>query len=43
MLAVLNGYLFVLQTGIPWEDLSQSLGYGSGMDAYVTGMPTAAG
>lgn len=23
-------YLFVLQTGIPWEDLSQSLGYGSG-------------
>ncbi len=29
--AALNGILFVLQTGIPWEDLPQSLGYGSGM------------
>lgn len=23
-----NGILFVLHTGIPWEDLPQSLGYG---------------
>ena len=29
--AVLNGILFVLATGIPWEDLQQSLGLGSGM------------
>jgi transposase len=28
--AALNGILFVLQTGIPWEDLPLSLGYGSG-------------
>ena len=32
--AVLNGILFVLQTGIPWEDLPQSLGYGSGMTCW---------
>ena len=30
----LNGILFVLQTGIPWEDLPQSLGYGSGMTCW---------
>ena len=29
--AALNGILFVLQTGIPWEDLPQSMGFGSGM------------
>lgn len=29
--AALNGILFVLHTGIPWENLPQSLGYGSGM------------
>jgi len=29
--AALNGILFVLQTGIPWEDLPQELGFGSGM------------
>ncbi len=32
--AALNGILFVLQTGIPWEDLPQSLGYGSGMTCW---------
>lgn len=30
--AALNGILFVLHTGIAWEDLPQSLGYGSGHD-----------
>ena len=29
--ASLNGILHVLQTGIPWEDLPQELGFGSGM------------
>jgi len=29
--AVFNGILFVLYTGIAWEDLLQELGYGSGM------------
>ncbi|WP_232734618.1 transposase, partial [Burkholderia glumae] len=28
--AALNGILYVLQTGIPWEDLPQELGFGSG-------------
>ena len=32
--AALNGILFVLQTGIPWEDLPQSLGYRSGMTCW---------
>lgn len=32
--AALNGILFVLQTGIPWEDLPQSPGYGSGMTCW---------
>jgi len=32
--AALNGIMFVLQTGIPWEDLPQSLGYGSGMTCW---------
>lgn len=32
--AALNGILFVLQTGIPWSDLPQSLGYGSGMTCW---------
>ncbi|WP_291587236.1 IS5 family transposase [Comamonas sp. UBA7528] len=32
--AALNGILFVLQTGIPWEDRPQSLGYGSGMTCW---------
>ncbi len=32
--AALNGILFVLQTGIPWEDLPQSLGYGRGMTCW---------
>lgn len=27
----LNGILFVLCTGIAWEDLPQELGFGSGM------------
>jgi transposase len=27
----LNGILFVLRTGIAWEDLPQELGFGSGM------------
>lgn len=28
---VLNGILYVLATGIAWEQLPQQLGYGSGM------------
>lgn len=32
--AALNCILFVLHTGIPWEDLPQSLGYGSGMTCW---------
>lgn len=32
--AALNGILFVLQTGIAWEDLPQALGYGSGMTCW---------
>jgi transposase len=32
--AALNGILFVLQTGIPWEDLPQSLGSGRGMTCW---------
>ena len=32
--AALNGILFVLHTGIPWEDLPQSRGYGSGMTCW---------
>lgn len=31
---VLMGILFVLRTGIPWEDLPQELGYGSGMTCW---------
>lgn len=30
----LNGILFVLRTGIPWEDLPQKLGFGSGMTCW---------
>jgi transposase len=30
----LNGILFVLQTGIAWEDLPQQLGFGSGMTCW---------
>ncbi|GGM32707.1 hypothetical protein GCM10009425_48970 [Pseudomonas asuensis] len=30
----LNGIVFVLRTGIPWEDLPQELGYGSGMSCW---------
>ncbi|WP_196305781.1 IS5 family transposase [Variovorax paradoxus] len=30
----LNGILFVLRTGIPWEDLPQELGFGSGMTCW---------
>jgi len=44
--AALNGILFVLQTGIPWEDPPQSLGYGSGMtagDTCATGTPQVSG
>ncbi|WP_416046923.1 IS5 family transposase [Cupriavidus basilensis] len=32
--AALNGILFVLQTGIPWEDVPQELGLGSGMTCW---------
>ncbi len=32
--AAFNGILFVLQTGIPWEDLPQELGYSSGMTCW---------
>lgn len=31
---VLNGVLFVLKTGIAWEDLPQELGWGSGMTCW---------
>jgi len=31
---VLNGILFILRTGIPWEDLPQELGFGSGMTCW---------
>jgi len=30
----LNGILCVLHTGIPWEDLPQELGFGSGMTCW---------
>ena len=30
----LNGILFVLRTGIPWEELPQELGWGSGMTCW---------
>ena len=30
----LNGILFVLRTGIAWEDLPQELGWGSGMTCW---------
>lgn len=29
--AALNGFMYVLETGVPLEDLPQELGYGSGM------------
>lgn len=32
--AALNGIMFVLHTGIPWEDLPQQLGFGSGMTCW---------
>lgn len=32
--AALNGILYVLQTGIPWEHLPQELGFGSGMTCW---------
>ena len=32
--AALSGILFVLTTGIPWEDLPQELGFGSGMTCW---------
>ncbi|WP_369122819.1 IS5 family transposase [Ralstonia solanacearum] len=45
--AALGGILYVLHTGIPWEDLPQELGFGSGMtcsgDACVTGKQLACG
>lgn len=32
--AVLSGIIFVLKTGIPWEDLPQEMGCGSGMTCW---------
>ena len=32
--AALNGILFVLHTGIPWEGLSQPMVWGSGMTCW---------
>src|ERR1041384_7900196 len=32
--AALNGIVFVLRTGIPWEELPQELGFGSGMTCW---------
>lgn len=34
--AALNGIFFVLQTGIPWEDLPQPLGYSYGYGSGMT-------
>jgi transposase len=31
---VLNGILYVLHTGVAWEDLPQEFGYGSGVTAW---------
>jgi transposase len=31
---VLTGIIFVLRTGIPWEDLTQEMGCGSGMTCW---------
>jgi len=30
----LNGILFVLRTGVPWEELPEELGFGSGMTCW---------
>ncbi|ENZ95184.1 transposase [Xanthomonas fragariae] len=30
----LNGIVYVLRTGVPWEDLPMELGYGSGMTCW---------
>ena len=30
----LNGILYVLESGIPWEELPQELGFGSGMTCW---------
>ena len=30
----LNGIVYVLRTGVPWEELPQELGYGSGMTCW---------
>ena len=30
----LNGIVFVMRTGIPWEELPQELGFGSGMTCW---------
>lgn len=32
--AAFNGILFILMTGIPWEDLPRELGFGSGMTCW---------
>ena len=32
--ATLSGIVFVLKTGIPWEDLPQEMGCGSGMTCW---------
>ncbi|SCB05122.1 Conserved hypothetical protein [Xanthomonas translucens pv. translucens DSM 18974] len=32
--STLNGIVYVLRTGIAWEDLPQELGYGSGMTCW---------
>ncbi len=39
--AALSGILFVLQTGIAWEDLPKELGWGSGMTCVTTLAPLA--
>ncbi|UAK31442.1 transposase [Nocardia asteroides] len=40
---VLQGILFVLFTGIGWEDLPQELGFGSGMTCWRRGAGLASG
>ena len=32
--AVLTGILFILKTGLPWEQLPREMGYGSGMTCW---------
>ena len=41
--AALTGIIFVLKTGIPWEDLPQEMGCGSGMTCWWEDLPQEMG